>query len=126
MKFAPNAQNKFILSKYLIRNGNLNDAIELLDNCINEVPELAIAIFREIDFMSQPLVLNLVELKNNELDLKVDNLLESWSISDPIKAESIKNQLNGLKEMPYPKKMSGYLLMSTSLEKRMRMFGKRN
>lgn len=126
LKFAPNAQNKFILSKYLIRNGNLNEAIELLDNCINEVPELAIAIFREIDFMSQPLVLNLVELKNNELDLKVDNLLESWINSDPTKAESIKNQLNGLKEKPYPKKMSEYLLMSKSLEMRMRMFGKKN
>jgi hypothetical protein len=126
LKFSPNAQNKFILSKYLIRNGNLNEAIELLANCINEDPELVIAIFREIDFISQPLVLELVEQKNKELDLKVDKLIETWTDSDPIKVESIMNQLYNLKEKPYPNKLSEFLLMSMGLERRLRMFGKKN
>jgi tetratricopeptide (TPR) repeat protein len=53
-------QNKFLLAKYLIRIGQISDAINFLDECIEKAPVLALAVFKEIDLFNEPAVINLI------------------------------------------------------------------
>lgn len=74
LKYTP--QNAFMLAKYLVRNGNIEMAINTLDDAINKKPELVLAVFSELDLANSSEILKLVEQKNDEINVKINNFIE--------------------------------------------------
>jgi hypothetical protein len=74
LKYTP--ENAFMLAKYLVRNGNIEMAINTLDDAINKKPELVLAVFSELDLANSSEVLKLVEHKNDEINVKINNFIE--------------------------------------------------
>ena len=95
------SKNSFILSKYQVRNNNINEAINSLSQAIDEMPELAIAVFKEIDLLNEPEVLKLIEQKNILINKKIDDIIEKWSKVESTKAQTVISLLNELKEKSY-------------------------
>ena len=101
MNLQYSSKNSFILSKYQVRNNNINEAIASLSQAIDEMPELAIAVFKEIDLLNEPEVLKLIEQKNILINKKIDDIIEKWSKVESTKAQSVISLLNELKEKSY-------------------------
>jgi tetratricopeptide (TPR) repeat protein len=101
-------QNRFILSKYHIRNQNISSALKNLDQAIEESPELTLAVFREIDLMNEPKVLELLEDKNKLLDEKISNLIEEWSHLPSTQSAVIIQKLEKLGSEKYNNKLSQF------------------
>ena len=74
LKYTP--QNAFLLAKYLVRNKNIELAINTLDDAINKMPELVLAIFSELDLANSPEILKLVEHKNDEINVKINKFID--------------------------------------------------
>lgn len=74
LKYTP--QNAFMLAKYLVRNGNIEMAINTLDDAINKMPELVLAVFSELDLANSPEILKLVEQKNDEINVKINKFID--------------------------------------------------
>jgi ribosomal protein L7/L12 len=74
LKYTP--ENAFMLAKYLVRNGNIEMAINTLDDAINKKPELVLAVFSELDLANSSEILKLVEQKNDEINVKINNFIE--------------------------------------------------
>jgi tetratricopeptide (TPR) repeat protein len=102
------AQNHFLLSKYQVRCGNVQEAIQNLDTAIEGQPVLAIAVLKEIDLINEPEVLLLIEKKNEALNKKIHELVITWSKIDSIDAANIIAELRGLKELSYEIKAKKY------------------
>lgn len=108
-KFNQSNQNRFLLAKYLFRNGLVNEALDNLDKCITEDPIYAIAAFKEIDIINEPTVIALIDLKNNEIDNKIKQLAEIWKNIESTHTAEIINILQFLPEKSYEIKFSDYL-----------------
>jgi tetratricopeptide (TPR) repeat protein len=102
------AQNRFILSKYHIRNQNISSAVENLDKAIEELPELTLAVFREIDLMNEPKVLDLIEDKNRIIDEKISELINEWAQLPTNKSSVSVKKLEMLKNEKYDVKLKEY------------------
>ncbi len=100
-KFDPNPQNRFLLSKYQVRNSNIKEAIENLDISIDQTPLLAIAIFKEIDFFNEPEVIKLITTKNESIDNKIKQLIARFKTVESIKANEAINELTELSKKSY-------------------------
>jgi tetratricopeptide (TPR) repeat protein len=70
-----NPQNRFLLSKYQIRNKNIDKGIKNLSKCIDDDPLLALAVFKEIDLINEPEVIKLIFEKNKEIDNEINELI---------------------------------------------------
>lgn len=79
----PNPQNKFLLSKYLVRNDDSKLALSFLDKAIEQDPELFEAAEMDLDFlMNTNIVLYLKERIQN-LDISFDRLLNDYRGINP-------------------------------------------
>ena len=74
LKYTP--QNAFLLAKYLVRNGNIELATNTLEEAINKMPELVLAVFSELDLANSSEILKLVEQKNDEINVKINNFID--------------------------------------------------
>jgi tetratricopeptide (TPR) repeat protein len=88
-KFNATPQNSFLLAKYLARIGNIKETLQNLDNCIDQLPSLVIAVFKEIDLIDQPEVVKLITEKNyfvnNKINILIDKLIKfNFSKTDKI------------------------------------------
>jgi tetratricopeptide (TPR) repeat protein len=65
------AQNRFFLSKYQARLGDVEQAKKNLDKAIDDFPLLVAAVFRELDLIGEPAILRLVEGKREAIEVCV-------------------------------------------------------
>ena len=117
LKFNPIPQNRFLLSKYQVRNNNIEEAIINLSECIDQLPDLAIAIFKEIDLINEPKVLNLIATKNADIDNKIKLLAEKWKTVESINADKVIKKLTVLSKKSYEIKIAEFNKFDKSSKK---------
>jgi tetratricopeptide (TPR) repeat protein len=98
----------FILAKYQVRNNNVDEALVTLDHCINESPIFAPAIFKEIDLINEPKIINLVASKNEAINDKLNKLITTWKESNLPDNEDIIFQIKKLLTEPYEIKIQNF------------------
>lgn len=100
----------FILSKYLIRNNQLNEALDKLNEAINIKPILAIGIFNDIDLMSKESVIELVRAKHKEINTKIENLINlTYTLNHASDDRQILlKELETLRTSSYEKKITDF------------------
>lgn len=98
----------FILAKYQVRNNNVDEALVTLDHCINESPIFAAAIFKEIDLINEPKIINLVASKNEAINDKLNKLITTWKESNLPDTEDIIFQIKKLLNEPYERKIQNF------------------
>jgi len=108
LKLNPTPENRFILSKYQVRNKNIKEAIDNLDKSINQTPLLAIATFKEIDLINEPEVIKLIAQKNDAIDHKIKQLTEKWKTVESIKASEVIYKLTELSQKSYENKIADF------------------
>ncbi len=108
LKFDPDPQNRFLLSKYQVRNSNIQDAIFNLSECIDQLPTLAIAAFKEIDLINEPEVIKLITEKNDAIDNKIKQLTGKWKTVESTKANEVINELTELSQKSYEIKIADF------------------
>ena len=115
LKFNTTSENRFLLSKYQVRNNNINEGIDNLDKSIEEVPYMAIAAFKEIDLINEPEVIKLIASKNDAIDFKIEELIRKWGTIASIKATEVINNLNKLSKKSYEIKIAEYNEFETEI-----------
>ena len=108
LKFDTDPQNRFLLSKYQVRNSNIQDAIVNLSECIDQLPTLAIAAFKEIDLINEPEVIKLITEKNDAIDNKIKQLAGKWKTVESTKANEVINELTELSQKSYEIKIADF------------------
>jgi len=108
LKLNPTPENRFILSKYQVRNKNIKEAIDNLDKSINETPLLAIATFKEIDLINEPEVIKLIAQKNDAIDHKIKQLTEKWKTVESTNAREVIYKLTELSQKSYEIKIADF------------------
>ena len=106
LKFNETSQNRFILSKYQIRNGEINEGVNNLSKCIDDESVYAVAAFKEIDLINEPEILNLISNKNQDIDNEIGNLLVKWKAVESTKASDVIKELTELSQKSYEIKVS--------------------
>ncbi len=107
LKYIPTSENKFMLVKYLIRNGEVDKGVKLLDESIDEHPQLVAACFGDLDVINESKVCDLIRLKDEDINRKINELIldmkknSFYNVSDWIK------ELNGLLNSDYYSKRLG-------------------
>lgn len=100
--------NKFFLAKYLIRNNLSTEALEYLNQAIDESPFLALGCLKEIDFINDENILNFLENKNIEINEKINKLIFDWSVIKSSNVNKISQNLKELISKPYDIKVNEY------------------
>jgi len=108
LKFNSTPQNRFLLSKYQIRNGDIADGIQNLERSIDDMPVLALACFKEIDLANEPEVLKLIAGKNKTINQEINTLMNAWKDVESADASSVIEQLTDLLQDSYEIKVSNY------------------
>jgi hypothetical protein len=108
LKFNTTSENRFMLSKYQVRNNNINEAIDNLDKSIEEAPYMAIAAFKEIDLINEPKVIKLIASKNDAIDNKIESLMKKWETISSNKSIEVINNLKTLSKKSYEIKIAGF------------------
>ena len=108
LKFNEIPQNKFLLAKYQVRNGEISAGVKNLDQCIDKVPIFAVASFKEIDLINEPEVLNLISKRNQEIDKEISKLLDKWQKIESIEASNVVKELTELSQKSYEIKVSQF------------------
>ena len=103
--FNSNSQNRFLLAKYQVRNRNIVESIKNLDVAFDENPNLLSGAFKDLDLISEPEVLDLIEKKNNLINSKIQNLIEKAKVIDQPKTKKIINSSNELLNKSYELKV---------------------
>jgi hypothetical protein len=106
--FHPIPQNRFLLSKYQIRNSQISEGIINLSKSIDDSPIFAVASFREIDLINQKEVLDLIFEKNKVIDTKINELIEKWNKINSIKSTVISKDISELQGKTYDIRVSGF------------------
>jgi tetratricopeptide (TPR) repeat protein len=98
-KYNPVPQNQFLLAKYQIRNGNIGEAIENLNQAIDINPNLLDAIIqlRDLDIAGEPEVTKLIENKVNKIDNEIEELIAFAKKINSIRAIEIAIDLDKIK-----------------------------
>jgi tetratricopeptide (TPR) repeat protein len=108
LKFNSTSENRFILSKYQVRNNNIKEAIDNLDKSINDKPIYAIAAFKELDLINEPEVIKLIAQKNDAIDHKIKQLTEKWKTVESTKASEVIKELTKLSKKSYEIKITDF------------------
>jgi len=94
LKLHPAPENKFLLAKYAVRSGNIDDGVKHLSEAIDESPELMGGVFKELDLANEKAVLEMLKKKNddvdNEIDKFIDTILDQSNQKTSTFTESIK------------------------------------
>ena len=107
-KYNNSNQNRFYLSKYQIRNNQIDESVKNLSKCIDDAPVFALAAFKEIDLINEIKVIELISKKNGEIDNKIDQLTEKWKSIESAEAEKIVIELQNLSKKSYEIKVHEY------------------
>jgi hypothetical protein len=110
LKFDDVPQKRFLLAKYQVRNGNIDEGVNNLSKCIEDNPVFAVASFKEIDLINEPVILNLISEKNQKIDADINNLADKWRGVESIIAFEVLKELTDLSEKSYEIKVSKFKL----------------
>ena len=108
LSFHPIPQNRFLLSKYQIRNSQISEGLINLSISIDDSPIFAVATFKEIDLINQPEVRDLIFEKNKLIDLKINELFEKWTKINSIKSKVVSKNISDSKVKTYDIKVSSF------------------
>lgn len=108
LRFNSTSENRFILSKYQVRNNNIKEALDNLYKSIDEAPCMAIAVFKELDLINEPEVIKLIAQKNDAIDNKIKQLIEKWKTVESTKASEVINKLSELSKKSYEIKIADF------------------
>ena len=117
LKLDSNTKNRFILSKYQVRNGDINEGVKNLSRCIDNEPVFAIASFKEIDLINEPEVLALISNKNQEIDNAIRKLLDRWRKVESNETANVIKDLTELSKKSYEIKVSQFKLFEVKADK---------
>jgi tetratricopeptide (TPR) repeat protein len=109
LKYNPTVENRFFLSKYQVRKGDVDEAVKNLDDCINSSPIIVLAVFKEIDLVNERKVIELLKAKNDEIDSKINILAESSKLLESNLAVEIIVRLTELFKKSYEIKCVEYI-----------------
>lgn len=98
-------QNYFILAKYLARNDNIEGSMLHLFKAIEKDPNLAVAVFSEIDLFSKKEIVYWLDEKNKEIDRKITKLVNDYSKYGSNRLKVVCNNLTKLKSKLYSSKV---------------------
>lgn len=116
LKFDNTNQNRFLLAKYQVRHGLIAEAVINLEKCIISQPEFASAVFKEIDLINEPKIIQLIASKNEEINSRIKTLIAKWKTIESEETEKVLIELNTLLEKPYDQKISDFEKFSTKSE----------
>ena len=108
LKLNPAPQNRFLLAKYQVRNNNIKEAIDNLNESIDQFPTLLIASFKERDLFSEPEVIKLIAKKNDVIDTKIKQLTEKWKTVESTSADKVIKELTLLSKKSYEIKIAEF------------------
>jgi hypothetical protein len=114
LKFNHSSENLFMLAKYQSRTKQIDSCVENLNKCIDETPEMLIAVFKDLDLINEPEILRVIEKRNNDLSDKILNLLfqfEDNLFNSKLSTNEIEDCIQRLKTAlgnTYPKKLIAY------------------
>jgi tetratricopeptide (TPR) repeat protein len=108
LTFENSPQNSFLLAKYQIRNCNIKEGIENLNVAIEQAPELALAVFKEIDLVNDQEVIKLVAEKNVAINNKIVELIEIWKNVKSTNVPQAIKKLSELQSNSYEEKIKQY------------------
>ena len=108
LKFNNVPKNIFLLAKYQVRNCEIPEAIQNLSKCIDAEPTLASAVFKEIDLMNEPEVLNIISKKNTGIDDLIKKLIEDFIKIQSAESKENSDALNVLLNSSYEVKIKEY------------------
>lgn len=108
LNLCPSSENRFLLSKYQVRNNNVEEAIDNLGKSIDEAPALAIAAFRELDLINEPQVIELIANKNQLIDNKIKQLIQKLKLVNSKKANEVIGKLTELTTKSYEIKVMNF------------------
>ena len=108
LKFNDITQNRFLLAKYQVRNGEISEGVKNLNLCIDQEPVFAIAAFKVLDLINEPEVLQLISNKNQEIDNKIIKLRDKWEKIESTEALKVIKELTELSQKSYEIKISQF------------------
>jgi tetratricopeptide (TPR) repeat protein len=108
LKFNNVPKNIFLLAKYQVRNYEIPEAIQNLSKCIDAEPTLASAVFKEIDLINEPEVLNIISKKNTGIDDLIKKLIEDFNKIQSAESKENSDALNVLLNSSYEVKIKEY------------------
>lgn len=108
-------RNAFILAKYQIRNGGIQEGIKNLGTAIDGDPIHAIAAFKEIDLINQPQVIDLIAEKNQEINNKINILIDEWKDIKSIESNKTIIELAKLLEDSYEIKITKFAFFTKKM-----------
>lgn len=106
LKLHSTSENKFLLAKYAVRSGNIDDGVKNLSSAVDEKPELMRGIFKELDLVNEKSVLNLISNKNQEIDNEINKLRDKWEKVESTKSANVIKELAKLSKKSYEVKIS--------------------
>jgi hypothetical protein len=101
-------KNNFLLAKYQVRNFEVLDAIENLSTCIDAEPTFASAVFKEIDLINEPEVLNIISKKNTDIDNLIKKMIENFNAIHSTESKEVLDALNILLTCSYEVKIQEF------------------
>ena len=107
--------NRFLLGKYQCRKGDIKKAVINIEKCIDNEPNYVLAVFKEIDLVNESAVIEMITNKNDEIDLKINQLSKKIEVSDAKKLKSNIKKLNELLNKPYELKVAEYVTYEREL-----------
>lgn len=108
LKYNECSSSYFFLAKYQARNKQIDDCITNLSIAIEGEPKMALAVFKEIDLVNEPLVLNLIGEKNDIINKRLDDLIQEWELMNSTQASKVVKEISNLKNLNYELKVNGY------------------
>ena len=76
LKLHPSPENKFLLAKYAVRSGNIDDGVKHLSEAIDESPELMGGVFKELDLANEKAVIEMGKKKNSVANAEIDEIIQ--------------------------------------------------
>ena len=101
-------QNRFLLAKYQVRNGDISEGINNLSLIIDDEPLFVVASFKEVDLINEKEVVKLIAKKNQKIDEKISSLIEKLKVVESNKAVELICELNKLSQKSFEIKVSKF------------------
>jgi len=108
LKLHSTPENKFLLAKYAVRSGNIDDGVKNLSKAIDESPELMGGVFKELDLVNDKSVLKLISNKNQEIDNEINKLRDKLEKVESTSAPDVIKELAELSKKSYETKVSEF------------------
>ena len=99
-------QYRFLLAKYQVRNGEIDEGVKNLSKCIDDEPVFAVASLKEIDLINEPSITEMLSKKNKQIDSEITNLIDQFRTTKSDVAKKNLAELKTLSTQSYEVKVS--------------------